>query len=208
MTTLRGLIAKLTRDDSYLAVNEYWVYVPGTVLPLQAQVMDRMVKDNPHHRKGHAPIGAKEGMVFTDIRLHVALVLKSKNPHAFRPDLLAEVPMEVTPEILGGLASSQALIKIQYVSKHTLLDDRHLTFLSHLADAYADIGDGTVVYDLIQERLWSASDYRATLDDAETSVADQHCRVIWEPEDQHGRIRVLGLAKVGGTVWLSESVPA
>src|SRR5947209_2616034 len=127
-------------------------------MPEQDAVMTRMVAENPYSRDGHLAIGKREGIIFSDIRLHVSLVLRSKNPHVFRPDLLKD-SVEPTADILSALANSAALIKVRYISEAPLSDDRHIQFMAHFACAYLDLGSGLVIYDVVSEQLRSAEDF-------------------------------------------------
>ncbi len=111
----------------YFAMAEYWVYLPGDRMPLQDDIMTLMVASNPYGRGGRSPIGTAEGLVFSDIRLHIALVLRSKNPHIFRPDLFEE-HIQPTKEILESLSAAQSLVKLRFASDIPLKDKRHLQF--------------------------------------------------------------------------------
>ena len=92
-----------------------------------------------------------EALIFSDVRLHIALVLRSKNAHVFRPDLFEE-HVEPTVELLEGLAGSKSFAKIRFISEEPLKDHRHLIFLAHAADAIADLAKGKVIYDVVAER--------------------------------------------------------
>ena len=138
------------RESRFLAVTEYWVYIPGEKLPKQDDIMSLVLG-------GNSPIGPQEGLLFSDIRLHVALVLRSKNPHVFRPDLFDD-HIEPTPEILTALAESKALAKIRYLSEVRLKSDAHLQLLPYLAYAYCKLADGKAIYDVSAERLLTVPD--------------------------------------------------
>lgn len=165
--------------------------------------MTRMISDNPHNLPGRAAIGAREGLLLSDVRFHMGLAMRSKNPHAFRPDLFAEAA-EPTAEILGRLPQAQALIKVRYVSEEPLADDRHLQFLPHAADAVASLAEGLVVYDLVAERLWTAEAFSADLDAGPASRSEVQVNLFWRRSIAGGSARTYGLAKVGLAEWQTD----
>ena len=98
------------QQRSYFAATEYWVYIPGTELPEQQTIMHRMLAANPYGKPSDPPLGPREGVIFSDVRLHIALVLRSKNPQAFRLDLFAE-DVDTTPEQLESIALAGSLAR-------------------------------------------------------------------------------------------------
>lgn len=183
-------VVRRKRSQPFLAVTEYWVYMPGEKLPLQDEVMKLVLQ-------GTAAIGPREGLVFSDIRLDVALVLRRKNPHIFRPDLFEE-HIEPTADILEALSQSNSIAKVRYLSEEPLKDDRHLQLLPYLAYAYSKLGNGKVVYDVGAERLLSTEDLQAMLKaDKNAARPDAHLRVIWVSEIRSGHAETRGLVKKG-----------
>jgi hypothetical protein len=181
----------------YFAACEYWVYLPEDKGPTQEAVLTRMVRDNPYKVGGRPAIGKHEGMVFSDIRLHVALVLRSKNPHVFRPDLFEE-HVEPTAEDLQNLGESKALQKIRFISEEPLIDYRHLQFLPHMAAAVADLAGSHIIFDTVSERLISASSLAQSLkENGDASRAAMHLRVVWKNDSGTGIVQTKGLLKVG-----------
>lgn len=189
-------IARQPKKERYFAACEYWVFIPGDAMPNQDDVMTAMVARNPHMQGGHSPIGAKEGILFSDVRLHCTLVLRAKNPHVFRPDIYADV--EVSAEVLKGLALAQAIVKVRYVSEAPLQDDRHLQFLPHMAAAYARLGEATAVYDAVTERLFTPQEFEAMLgEDIDAKRPEVHVRVVWIRDGGAARAETRGLIKKG-----------
>jgi hypothetical protein len=193
----RKLVGK--RVPGYLALCEYWVYTRQENLPKQEAIMDRMISANPHNRPGRPSIGAREGLLFTDIRLHIALAKRARNPLVFRPDLFLEdaVPSK---EALQLLSEAQSLIKVRYMSEAVLKDTRHLQFLPHLADTMTDLAEGLIVYDVVCEQLYTAHDFKALLEkNNNTERPDIHVRVLWHVDqaDGSGYAVTKGLRKVG-----------
>jgi hypothetical protein len=189
------------RKPDYLAFCEYWIYVTEPQLPPQEKLMDRMISSNPHNRRGKPSIGAREGMLFTDIRTHIAVVRRDKNPHVFRPDLLHE-DVEPTPEILALLPKSQGFIKVRYSSEAILRDNRHLQFIPHFADTVGEQAGGLVVFDPVMEMMWTYPDFHAMLAaNNNTERPDFHLRVLWKREEDSCFAITRGLRKVGVAEW-------
>lgn len=181
----------------YLAAAEYWVYLPGEELPDQNAVMTRTIGLNPYRHASREAIEPREGLLFSDVRTHIALVLRKKNPHAFRPDMF-DSSMEVTPEILDALNQANSFVKVRYVSEDKLPDARHLQFLPHAADAVAELGEGRLIYDVVAERMITRDEMEATLrEKADVTGSEVHTRVLWKPEVDAGHAETRGLQKIG-----------
>jgi len=175
---------------AYMAVTEYWVYIPDEKLPKQDEVMKLVLQ-------GNSPVGPQEGLLFSDIRLHIALILRSKNPHVFRPDLF-EDHLEPTAELLTALAESKAIAKIQYLSEVRLKTDAHLQLLPYLAYAYCKLANGKAVYDVTAERLLTVPDLQGLLKaDRNARRPDIHIHAVWRTSEQGGRVETRGLVKKG-----------
>lgn len=185
------------REPGYLSLTEYWIYASQVRLPDQTKLMDRMISTNPHNRPGRPCIGAREGMLFTDVRLHTAVALKDKNPTFFRPDLFEE-DVEPTKEILSRLAKSGALVKVRYASEARLKDFRHLQFVPHMVDALAEFMDGLVVFDHVGERIWTAEEFRGFLEkNGNCERPEAHVRVVWKTDEDGSYARTYGMRKIG-----------
>jgi hypothetical protein len=191
------LVISRRAKSKFLATTEFWVYLPGVEMPSQMLVMDRMLNENPFQIRGRSPIGKNEGLVFSDIRLHIALVLRSKNPHVFRPDFFHDVELP-EPAILDRLALAKSFVKLRYVSEIPLSDKRHLRFLAHAAVAYGSIGQGLIVYDVTSERLISRESFEEILRlDPDATGPGMHVRVRWKADIEGNRAETRGLAKIG-----------
>lgn len=166
-------------------------------LPPIEKVMDRMISANPYNRKGRPCIGAREGMLFTDIRLHVGLAKLAKNPHLFRPDL--ESPAAVpSREALAALSKSTCLARVSYVSEKPLPDARHLQFVPHYASAICDLSEGVLVFDRISEEFWLPAELDERMKTLPTwERIDAHCRVVELPLENGVSIQTRGLRKIG-----------
>lgn len=185
------------KKEPYFAGAEYWVFLHDPKMPDQNALMTAMISQNPYCRKGESPIGPPEGLIFSDVRLHIALVLRSKNPHAFRPYIFEEVD-EMPREMLDGLEECQALVKLRYVSEEPLKDKRHLQFLLHAADALARLAGSQVIYDHTCAVLYSPeqlADILAAHFDA--TVSELHVRTRWAPHATGGHLETKGMVKIG-----------
>lgn len=201
----RMLVGK--RVKGYLAIAEYWVYTDDTVLPPAERLMDRMINANPHNRRGAPAIGAREGMLFTDIRLHLGVALRDKNPALFRPDLL-DSEVEPTAEILAEFSKANAMVRVRYVSEVPLKDFRHLQFLPHYADSVAQMMGGSVVLDRITNQVWSAGEFHEHLSNTPNMERPEAQILIkWIEVADECRIETRGMAKIGMPEWRTESLP-
>jgi len=193
----------------YLAENEYWVYVQEVKLPPADKLMDRMISANPHNRPGRPCIGAQEGMIFSDVRLHMAVALREKNPYAFRPDLFTD---DVSPnaEQLDAIASAKAIAKVRYASRAPLRNANHLQFLPHMAHSLCDLMQGTAVYDRVSGSVWLADELGAEL--GRNNNANRpllHVNVTWRPDGEGaGTVITRGLRKRGMPEVETYPVPA
>jgi len=159
--------------------------------------MTRMISQNPYSRSGHSAIGPKEGILFSDIRLHLALVLRSKNTHVFRPDIF-RTTLEPSAEILTALSKSHSLVKVRYICQEPLEDDRHLQFLPHMAAAVCDLGNGLAIYDVTAERMFTPKEMSDALAAClDVTGFDFHVNVIWERDLRSGHSESKGLIKKG-----------
>ncbi|MFI5385685.1 MAG: hypothetical protein ACHQ50_06140 [Fimbriimonadales bacterium] len=191
------LVSRHKVKPGFLSTNEYWVYLPGTRMPDQHEVMGKVIGENPYKQRGRSPITAREGLLLSDIRLHMALVLRSKNPHVFRPDLFDE-HVEPTAAILQDLANSESLVKVRYVSEQPLKDRASVQLLPHLADAVAELGEGRVIYDCMKEEIVSREHFQAQLTSHfDLNQADLQVRPVWRRAEHGGWAETRGLRKIG-----------
>lgn len=167
----------------YLLHLEYWVYLPGVQMPPQDEVMTWLVRPE----SGPAAISGREAVLFSDVRLHIALVLRSKNTYLFRPDLVAPA-VDATAEQLVVLEAAKSFAKVRFLSEEPVPDTRYLKFLPQVARAIATLGEGAIVYDPIGERL---------LAPAELVAGDPGPNIRWVPAASGGHVETLGLKKRG-----------
>lgn len=168
------------------AILEYWVYMPGFDAPRQDALMRQLLQNGS--------IGPAEGLLFSDIRLHMALIRRDKNAHLFMLDLLEEA-VPLSEEQLDALAAAQALYKVRYVCEPPAKDDRHLRLLPHIALACAQLRGSSMIYDLYQRRVFSTEELAALLANGQDAArAEVHVKVRWTgPPEPRAQSR--GLSK-------------
>jgi hypothetical protein len=180
-------------EPKYLLHLEYWVYLPGEAMPPQDEVMTRLVRPET----GRPAISGAEAVLFSDVRLHIALILRRKNAYLFRPDILAPY-VDATPEQIAILQEAQSLVRVRYLSEERVHDTRYLSFLPQVARAYAELGESKLVYDSVGERIMASDDLRN---------GDLGPNIRWVAEAAGGHIETLGLKKRGlpevQTAWVA-----
>jgi hypothetical protein len=140
------------RKPKYFAHAEYWVYSKAHELPTTEKLMVRLVGDNPYIQQGVNPIGGAEGLVISDVRLKISLVLQQKNPRLFEGRLLPE-SLADHHEFVNDVGTFQSIVRLQYISTTKLKDKRHLQFLMHAADAAAEVNGANWILDKITGTL-------------------------------------------------------
>lgn len=179
---------------------EYWVYSQAEALPVQSALLRTTVQRNPHNKPGAPIITQREGLLFSDIRLHLALALRRRNPSAFRPDL-AEGFAAPTPEALARLAECTAFCKARYASERRLKHNGHLILLPHIAGALATLTKGSLVVDVVAGQIFTAEEFAEKLARQPRPESPSfHLRVAWEG----GRALARGMRKVGLADWVTE----
>lgn len=176
------------RDSALVrTVCEFWVYLGQDGIPTQDDAM-KMVLSRPGITK-------TEGMLMSDIRLHIGLVKKDKNPHAFRPDVLAD-DLEITPERLSALAQAKSFVRVRFLSDTPLFDSPHIALTLQLAACYSALGGGTAVFDQVAQKLYTAEEFEEfALHHAKEATA--HTKVTWTAETEVGFGKTRGLNKIG-----------
>ena len=192
-----SFVANRRAKGRYLAIIEFWVYSPKSEMPAQDRLMHRMLAGSPYGTPGNRPIGASEGVLFSDIRTHMALVLKSKNRTVFRPDLVTN-DRGPDEDQLADLAECESMIKVRYASEQPLPDKRHITFVTHAADAIAELTGAKLIYDTQCERLIRRQELQELLQRDPTGADPEwHVRVAWKRTPAGDTARTCGMEKVG-----------
>lgn len=174
---------------------EYWVYVPKAALPKQDAVVDAMMRGQGRAGTLAGPIGPAEGLLLSHVGTHVALVLRSKNPSAFRPDLAHGVE-GLGAEELQALNASEALIRIAFVARKPPAKREHLTFTPAMALGYLAVAEGTLVYDVAANAVYLPESFRDALDRPAKHAAS-HVAVRWRFRPQGWLAFTAGMGKMG-----------
>ena len=166
------------RKGKYLAHVEYWVLSPDTKLPDLTETM-AVVMQSPG-------IGPTEGLLFSDIRFKIGLILSSKNRSA---ELLNRADYQ------AAFKNSKSAIRVQYSSETKLDAKKHLQFCVHVANALAGQVGAINILDVVADRLWSVDEFQKFLARAHNATSfDDHVRI--EEQDDLS-FTVKGLQKVG-----------
>ncbi len=191
------ILRRLSRSRWTPTHCEYWIYYPSGPLPKLEEVMKRLIPENPYVERGWVPIGAREGLLMSDIRLHIGLVLRAKNVSLFRPDLELGA-LSPSAEQLAALARCQSLVRVRYFSPRPTEDLRHLVFLPHLAAAYSDLVGGQLIFDTVGHQLRTPSEFEGWLrNNRRLESSSEQVRVEWIEEDGGGYARTRGMIKAG-----------
>jgi hypothetical protein len=159
--------------------------------------MNRMLRLNPFDPRLPPTCGAAEGLFFSDIRLHIGLILREKNAHVFRPDLF-DSHIVPTQAMLESLSASKGFIKVRYLSETPLKDRRHLRFIIYLVEAVAALARGSLIFDVVAERLIDPKDLRAMLKEGhDPGLFDLHVQTSWQTAEEGGSATTHGLRKIG-----------
>lgn len=183
-----------SRLNKFYAHAEYWVYCESTELPNQDKMMMRLVGENPYIQRGQNPIGASEGLLLSDVRLKIALVLRSKNPNLFEGSKLPSTIPE-HHEFVADVSRFNSIVRLQYGSPVKLKDKRHLQFLLHAADAVAEITGATWIFDKITGSLRTKQELEELLK-TNFNVTKLEFHVRLEETEDH-TFRSFGLTKIG-----------
>ena len=182
------------RPTPYLAHAEYWVYSKALEMPTTDKLMVRLVGDNPYIQQGQNPVGGAEGLVLSDVRLKIALLLRKKNPNLFEGRLLPETIAD-HQEFTNDIGTFHSIVKLQYVSTTKLKDKRHLQFLVHAADAVAEITDAKWIFDKITGSIRSKPEMEEILKkNFNVTKLEIHTRL---DTNEDNTFSSFGLSKIG-----------
>lgn len=199
-----GVYFRSSRLNRFHAHAEYWVYSTADSMPNQDRLMGRLVGENPYVQQGQNPISAGEGLLFSDVRLKIALVLRSKNPNLFQGNKLPEsIPDQ--HEFVADVSRFHSIIRLQYGSPVKLKDKRHLQFLLHASDAAAELTGATWIFDKITGSLRTKEELEKILgENFDVTKLQFHVR-LEETEDQ--TFRSFGLIKIGVPDFETHPIP-
>lgn len=167
-----------SRKGRYLAHVEYWVLSPDTKLPDLTETMAAVMQS--------PGVGPAEGLLFSDIRFKIGLILASKNRQA---------ELMTRPEFREAFAGAGSAIRVQYSSESKLDAKKHLQFCVHVAGALAEQVGANAILDVVTDRLWSAGEFQEFLNrQHQATTYDDHVQV--EEREDH-TFKLKGLQKVG-----------
>ncbi|HWP30982.1 MAG TPA: hypothetical protein VNK96_04535 [Fimbriimonadales bacterium] len=181
-----------------LVRSEYWIYTSAENLPSDKELMERLLARNPH-RKGGVPIGAKEGLTFSDIRFHIGFAKREQNAMMFRPEILCETDAEIPSDIASVLEKTNAAIRVTFISEDTpIKDTSYLQFVTHCVDALAEITNAPLIYDVEAQKFWKREDlYNELQRNSRGDRFDLHVVIHWVETTDAGWAFTRGMAKVG-----------
>lgn len=184
------------RPKTHVAV-EYWVYLPEPKPIPQEVLLGRLMRSSPYRLDGEPALGPAHGLLFSDIRLSMGMVIREKNAHLFRPDLF-EAHIEPTESAIRALSEARGLMRVRFISELRVPDRGYLRLLPHLAESIAYYGKSPVVFDLIAERLMETEKLRESLEAApDAERAELHLHTVWLAAEEGGKGATRGLAKLG-----------
>lgn len=193
---LFGLLAGRARARRQPVVHcEFWVYVPKAALPKQDAVVDVMMRGQGRAGTLAGPIGPAEGLLLSHVGTHVGLVLRSKNPSAFRPDLAHGVE-GLGSEELEALNNAEALIRVVFVARKPPAKREHLSFTPAMALGYLAVAEGTLVYDVAANVVYLPESFRDAMD-RPAKQASSHVVVRWRFRPQGWMASTSGMGKMG-----------
>ncbi|MEI7577954.1 MAG: hypothetical protein WCK51_13765 [Armatimonadota bacterium] len=167
-----------SRKGKYLAHVEYWVLSPITKLPDLTETMAAVMQS--------PGISPAEGLLFSDIRFKIGLILANKNKNA---ELLTRI------DYRDAFARSGSAIRIQYSSETKLDAKKHLQFCVHVAGALATQVGALSILDVVADRLWSTPEFQQFLGKRNQATDfEDHVRI---EEASDSTFIVRGLQKVG-----------
>ncbi len=168
---------------------EFWVYLPTDKMPSQDDLMTDLSKAQA--------LGPPELLLFSDIRLHIAVALRAKNLEYFRPDL-TDPRVEPTAETLEALANATAMARVRFSSDLPIPDDRYLRLVPYLAYALAKRAGAKAILDVAGSRLMTVEELEQTLQgDRKLQSPGSHVNVIWQPLEAGGHAETRGFGKKG-----------
>ncbi len=173
---------------------EYWVYSTQDKLPDQNELMKAIVGANPYVKNGINPIGPSEGLVFSDVRFKIALVLKTKNQQFFSPATFEDELLE-RPELAEALQKSESIIKIQYSSNQPVKNFNYLQMLPHAVMAASNLTGKGIIFDAIHKKFYTHAHWHELLS-THFKLDCPEAHVLVNESEDHS-FSTLGLTKIG-----------
>ena len=167
------------RPKTYLHA-ELWVLLPDAKIPAQTDIMSRLLRN-----REFGPINPAVGLVMSDVRLDIGVVLREKNPTTF----------SILPNPLGTATS---MVRIRFVSEQPVTKKDYLQFIALATEAYLTLGDGIGVYNPETEQSWTRPEFIQSLKaDVDATRFDLWCQTRLAPKVESGEAETKGLRAIG-----------
>lgn len=186
-----GLYMRRHRSESHA---EYWVYVRAAQLPPQDAVMAWLMEPNRFPQRPGPTLTHAQSLILSDVRLRIGYVRKDRNAHLFSvsedaPDALERARI---------MRESVGIVRLRYTSPGRLLTKHHLAFLLAACAAYAELGEGLGVTDVVTDIFLSADEFKTWI--AQPSPLDaeeRHVAVLSTWQEDSVTYSTRGLTKIG-----------
>lgn len=177
---------------------EFWVYSPTEQRPTDKQIMERLVSDNPHHKRGLPPIGAAEGLTFSDVRFHIGVVKRAKNAMLFHPEIVSELDAEIPSDLPQILEDSVSVFIVRFVADGREKNLGYLQFCVYVADTIASVTNSKLIWDTESQTFIFPKELSAALDDnPDATRFELQVVTHWTETPFEGRAFTRGMAKAG-----------
>lgn len=144
------------------AVHEFWMWTPKERLPSEHAISNRLMRGNPHNSYGRPALSTDEALLLTDIRTHVGISLPPKNRHLFDPNFYSDEAI-VPPEAMDTMREARSMVIVRFVAEEPMPNRDYLHFLTHLADAVADLMGSELIYDREGMRFYTGERWKTEM---------------------------------------------
>ncbi len=191
------LLSRTVLPTRQAIVHEYWIWSPVVDLPQMVALHRRLIQYNPYNQGEEMALSTSEGLLLSDIRLHIGISTRAKNPHVFSPQFFSD-EAKAPVGAVEAMEKSQALMIARFASEQPMPDRGYIHFLTHLADALADYAKADLIYDREGLRFWTREEWKALMmrDNARPDL-DKHYQVHAVEEPSGWWIHTHGLRKYG-----------
>lgn len=197
---IRGLIQRkrLVVGRPPIVRVEYWIYCNAQERPSDAAILDYLLKSGPFAKSGKTIIGPAEGITLSDVRFHIGLAKKKKNPLMFRPEIIAEVDTEYDKKIIALASESETIIIVRYISEDPPKDLNYLQFVTHCVHAIANLVNSQLIFDVEEQKFWELQTFLEAIQrDLMARGHGLHVATRWVESSDEGNAFTRGMAKAG-----------
>ena len=100
--------------------------------------------------------------MLTDIRTHVGISLPPKNRHLFDPNFYSDEAV-VPPEGVRTMKEARSMAIVRFVAEDPMPNRDYLHFVTHLADAVADLMASDLIYDREGMRFYTGERWKTQM---------------------------------------------